>query len=834
MGDITTALRAAQSGLLVNQQALSFVSQNVANVNTDGYSRKLIQQESLVLSGQGAGVNIAEVRRVIDEGLLKSIRLETSDLASATSQETFWERMQEAFGAPGDNSSISHIIEEFKNAAELLAVNPDRVLEQSEMVRQAQRIAEKLNDMSSTIQDLRLQADQTIADSVDEINVLTGKIDQLNDDIIRFGTTGTDTSDLRDQRDASLDQLAELIDIRYFYRNDGDVVVFTSSGKTLVDTVPPTVSHTRTSTMTPTSTAAGGQIDGIYVGDRVEGNDITTDLRSGKLKGLVDIRDNVLPNLQAQLDELASELRDTVNQLHNQGAAFPGVQDLTGTRIFALPGDQTIKLTNSTEDVVFALFDDNGDQLVNIRLTDLLSGSKGLQTYGDGSDKLTGFSFSASAADDINLTDANPDTIVLNNGAFEDSSGTALAAGTKLIIGGTGDSGDGRVFTVASVSTTTTTNDTVTLVSGDNVSDFTSPTPATTTIKAQDITVTELAARLEDFLQLNGAASASVAVTDGKLTVAVNQSGVNLAIRDESGTSAGSTAANASVSFDANGDGVTDENVSGFSYFFGLNDLFVDGLVENVKDSKVLSSTYTTSAATLTFRDANTPASGSALGTVSVPAGSTLSEIASLINTNVTNVTASVVTEGSGVRLRIAHDNGSSLIVAQASGNTLLTDIGLKDADIRTASSLTVRSDIVAAPSLVTAGRVQFDSSKGAAGEYLLSPGDNTNADALASLLSGTNGFDTAGGLPNVNISFTEYASSILSRNATQADTNERSINTQKSLTDSLQFKSDSIRGVNLDEELSDLIVFEQAFAAAARVISTIQEMIDKLEQAVS
>jgi len=101
-------------------------------------------------------------------------------------------------------------------------------------------------------------------------------------------------------------------------------------------------------------------------------------------------------------------------------------------------------------------------------------------------------------------------------------------------------------------------------------------------------------------------------------------------------------------------------------------------------------------------------------------------------------------------------------------------------------------------------------------------------------MLSNSNSFAVSGGLPSLNVSFSEYASSIIARNSSLANTNDRQISSQRTLSESLQFKSDSIRGVNLDEELSDLIVFEQAFAAAARVISAIQEMIDKLEQAVS
>ncbi|MEK9673521.1 MAG: flagellar hook-associated protein FlgK [Rhodospirillaceae bacterium] len=780
MGDITQALRAAQSGLLANQAALNLVSQNVANVNTEGYSRKIIQQQSVVLAGQGAGVSIADFVRNVDKGLLKTIRIELAELRAESIQENFYARLQETFGAPGDNSSISHILEEFAEAAELLSVSPDRVLEQSEFIRQAQQIVEKFLDMSETIQDLRLQADSRITDIVAEINQLTTNIDQLNDDIIRFGSTGNDTTDLEDQRDEQVDRLSELIDIRFFSRSDGDIVIFTSSGQTLVDTIPPTLSHTSAATMTSTSTFANGQVDGIYVGARVAGNDITNSLRGGEIKGLVELRDDILPNLQSQLDELAAALRDQVNLVHNRGTAFPGRQEATGSRIFPLPSEQTITFANST-DSVLALVDTEGNQTISIRMSQLLTGSAFGQTYGDGTNDTTG------------------------------------------------------------------------------------------------ITITELAARLEDFFQLNGAPSATAAL-NSQSQLAINLSNTSLAFsfRDETGTSNGSAIGDAQISFDADGNAATqyasnEVTVSGFSNFFGLNDLFTDGLAENIKDSNVLSSNFVSSAAILSFRDADTPINaGTAqyLGHVVIPSGSTLQEIADLINnggidTNgsffpeaapvagtsfsaITNITASVVPDGSGFRLRLAHDDGKSFTVThsvsdntlatnrQITVRTLISELGLKDADVRVTSTLVVRPDIVTTPGLVSTGQLHWDANKGVAGEYLSRPGDNAIAEALASAIVNPTSFQASGGLPNLNVSFTEYAASIVSRNASLADTNKRTIETQQNLTDSLIFKSDSVRGVNLDEELADLIVFEQAFSAAARVIATIQEMIDRLEQAVS
>ncbi|MCH7550152.1 MAG: flagellar hook-associated protein FlgK [Proteobacteria bacterium] len=720
MGGLTQALRTAQSGLLVNQQTLNVVANNIANVNSEGYSRKIVNTETRVIGGVGAGVQIAEITRRVDEGLLKSIRLELAELNKFTVQDDFFARTQELFGAPGENTSLSHLLENFTSALEFLAVAPDKSLEQAEVVRRAQDVTFTLQNMSETIQELRLQADVAIADIVTEMNKIIASIDQLNDDIIANGSVGRDVTDLKDQRDQQIDRLSELVDIRFFFRGDGDVVVFTSGGRTLVDTLPPIITHSGASSVAATTTKDEGDFAGIFVG-KIEGrNDITNELRGGQLKGLVDLRDNILANMQSQLDEFAAEMRDAFNQIHNRGVSFPGAQSYDGTRIFIRSAEQTITF-NGTDDTTVALFDASGNQTAQTTI--------------------------------------------------------------RTLIGG-----------------------------------------ATTTID-------NLATQLQTFLRANGAANATVAIsTTNKLDIKLNTLAVNLSFRDETATTNGSTLEDAVIAFDANGDGATDETVNGFSNFFGFNDFFVDNLAENIFESNVLVSTFAASASTLTFRDSSGTLTGSPL---TVAAGTSLNDLATLITNSVTDVTATVVSDGSGVRLRIAHDKGSSMTVTQAGADTFLTDINLHSADVRVAETLTVRADIASTPGKLSTGVVLFDADRGAAGEYFMSVGENSVIDALAEAFSASNQFDTAGGLATVKTSFAEFAGRIVSENARLAETNESDINRQRSLTESLQLKSGSIRGVSLDEELSDLIIFEQAFSAAARVISVIQRMFDALERVI-
>ncbi|MCZ6604672.1 MAG: flagellar hook-associated protein FlgK, partial [Alphaproteobacteria bacterium] len=371
MSGLTQALRTAQSGLLVNQQTLNVVANNIANVNTEGYSRKIVNTESQVLAGIASGVQISEITRRIDEGLLKSIRIELGELNALIVQDNFFARMQDLFGSPENNSSLSHILDEFVASLESLTLSPDKSVEQAEVIRRAEDAILKFQDMSNTIQELRLQADVQIGEIVAQMNEIVANIDQLNDDIISNSSVNRDVSDLRDQRDQQLDLLAQFVDIRFFFRSDGDVVVFTSGGRTLVDTLPPTITHSAASSVSATTTQAEGDIAGIFVGKVQPNNDITNELRGGQLKGLVDLRDEILPNLQSQLDELAAEMRDTFNQIHNRGVSFPGAQDYAGTRIFVRPTEQTLTFAG-TSDTTVTLFDSDGNQTAHTTVRTLI------------------------------------------------------------------------------------------------------------------------------------------------------------------------------------------------------------------------------------------------------------------------------------------------------------------------------------------------------------------------------------------------------------------------------------------------------------------------------
>jgi flagellar hook-associated protein 1 FlgK len=622
-GDLTLALRAAQSGLLANQHALDGVAQNVANVNTPGYSRKIVSLETRSVAGVGAGVDMARFGRQVDEGLLRTLRTEMSTLGRVQVGVGFDARVQDLFGNLENNSSLSHQLGRLQAAFESLALDPHSGLNQQEVVRLAEQTAADFRHTTTTLQSMRQEADRRIAETADAITRLTAEIADLNSKIERNRLTGHEVGDLEDARDRALDALAGKIDIKTIRPDDGSVVVFAGSGQTLVDRTGAIVSHQSAAALTAGMSYAGGNIAGIFAGAGEGGTDITPTVQGGELAGLIALRDRTLPNLQAALDELAGGLRDTVNRIHNAGVAYPGLQQATGSRQFAAPDSQSIEFVGS----------------------------------------------------------ADSRLVVLD--------------------------GDGR-----QVATTTVR----TLIGG-----------ATTSVRG-------LETAIDQWLTAGGFGSAAID-GDGRMTVQLG-SGHYLAVRDEAATAtAGSATASATIAFDADGDAVADETVEGFSFFLGLNDFFAD---------------------------------------------------------------------------------------ASAAGN------------VGDAGSLAVRADLVADPGRIARGAVQWDASLGLGGAYALGIADDTVARTLAETFATGSSFDAAGGLAATRTTFDGYAAAIIQQASTIADSNAGRAATQQGLVESLQQKVDGNRGVNLDEELSDLMLYEQAYAAAARLIGVIKDMFDALDRAVA
>ncbi|HIJ38540.1 MAG TPA: flagellar hook-associated protein FlgK, partial [Rhodospirillaceae bacterium] len=270
---INLALESALSGLLTSQKALDVVSNNVANLNTPGYTRQQLVEESNTLSGTGAGVMSAGIKRTVAQGLVNSIQTANGTLNQLTTNDQFYTQIQNLFGTPKDASSISGQIQGLINDVQSLAATPNQP--PTTVVNDLSQVASSLQSMSTSVQSLRDQADQQIGDAVTAVNTALNNIAVLNNQIGTNGVAGVNTNDLQDKRDSQLKTLASYLTFVSFPRPDGTISIYTPQGTPLLDSSAKTVSHDATTAIEPRMTYDINSGTGSLQGVKVNGTDIS-------------------------------------------------------------------------------------------------------------------------------------------------------------------------------------------------------------------------------------------------------------------------------------------------------------------------------------------------------------------------------------------------------------------------------------------------------------------------------------------------------------------------------------------------------------------------------
>lgn len=341
------SLNNALSGLKANQQAISVLSHNISNANTEGYSRQVLEQSALYVNGVGSGVRIDDIVRKVDKYLQRAVQTQGSSVGRTNVVNSYFERINVILGAPGGTSTMDEYVTGFFNAAQTLSETPDRTSARSSMVSAATALTSSLSNTAFDLNDLRFEADREIRESVDNVNGLLKKLNNLNVALGNNSAMGNSIAGLLDERDMALRDLASYMDINTTFRQDGTVNVITGDGYALIDGNYRELRYVATQSASnfisdsPVSSLQIVQLDPVskaQVGAAVNlisggttGN-VTSKLTGGKIEGLRMMRDDVIPAMLAQMDQLAANLRDAVNTIHNDGSGFPAAQSLTGTR----------------------------------------------------------------------------------------------------------------------------------------------------------------------------------------------------------------------------------------------------------------------------------------------------------------------------------------------------------------------------------------------------------------------------------------------------------------------------------------------------------------------
>jgi flagellar hook-associated protein 1 FlgK len=318
-----SSISTALSGLQTAQSGMSIVSQNIANASTPGYTKKVLEVENAVAGDTSMGVRIAGVTREVDKFLQQQMRTEVANTSKLDVASVYMQRIESLFGAPEDELSIASAIDNLGAALQDLSTLTNSSSAASSVLTAAQNIADELNRLSNEVQEMRLNAEHEIADEVAEANQLMSQIAELNIMIGQRQDGSTSTADLEDQRDNALDALSEIFDINVVEQHSGTVSVFTNTGQLLVDTQAATLNFDERSAMGANALYENGGVGTITITN----GSTTIDLiaagafSAGSIAGYLEMRDEVLVEAQAQLDELAAELALVLSEEEIEGTA---------------------------------------------------------------------------------------------------------------------------------------------------------------------------------------------------------------------------------------------------------------------------------------------------------------------------------------------------------------------------------------------------------------------------------------------------------------------------------------------------------------------------------
>jgi len=304
------------SGLKAAQRAFDIIGNNVANAATDGYHRQRIELRPAYSSQVGAlllggGVDVVGVTRLID-GLLEQEILRQGSLLGQVSQEfATLQTVENAFGEFLEGSGLSEAIDNFFNALQDLSAHPTEIIWQNQIITAAKTMAGQFRTLGEFLTSLKNQIDLEATNSIEQLNILTNRIAELNDNIEKQEISGGQANNLRDQRDQCITELSELVGIETQARKHGVIDVYVAG----------------------TPVAIGASAIDLEAGLKEEGNlgisvaganNFNINVQGGRLGGLLSLRNELVSDIHDDLDDLATAMIQQINQYHVQGVGSTG------------------------------------------------------------------------------------------------------------------------------------------------------------------------------------------------------------------------------------------------------------------------------------------------------------------------------------------------------------------------------------------------------------------------------------------------------------------------------------------------------------------------------
>ena len=309
MPGLNTSLSIAVQTLQANQGALNVTTNNIANVNTPGYSRQIailneaptFQENNITFGG---GVTLEQFQSVRDQLLQLRIYEETQQQGNSETQFNSLSQIQSIFSDP--TQGVGGALSAFFNSLSQLSTNPTDANARQAVLTSANNLANSFHQAVSALNAIGTGLDQSVPQTVDQINRLTSQIATLNAQVAQIQGLGKDPGTVQDQRDELIRQLSGMVNISVTQTEHG-LTLTTANGVPLV---------VANQSYALQANANNSVLEHVY---SAQGQDITSQIQGGQLGGTLQVRDQVLPQIFSQLNNLASQFATTFNTQHAAG-----------------------------------------------------------------------------------------------------------------------------------------------------------------------------------------------------------------------------------------------------------------------------------------------------------------------------------------------------------------------------------------------------------------------------------------------------------------------------------------------------------------------------------
>ncbi len=339
MGGLFEGLELGKRALLAQQYSLTTAGHNMANVDTPGYTRQRVNLAATdpfvsTVGRIGSGVRVTNVLQARDLFLTGQYRQGNDQLNRWSARQRAMNEVETIFQEPSEEG-FGKSLDGFFAAWHTLSQNPESSAGRAAVREQASLVANAFHQTSARLSDLEKSLDSEIAGRVTTINQLAANLSEVNRAIARTELGGAQANDLRDRRNLMIDQLSQYTDVQVIEMNNGVARVFIGSMEL--------VEQASYNPLSAVTTGAGNQTQTTITW---QGSSIPVKFSSGELAGLMEARDELVPQYSARLDELAASFVQNVNSLHAQGYGLDGA---TGRNFFNPAGLTAIDIELSSD-----------------------------------------------------------------------------------------------------------------------------------------------------------------------------------------------------------------------------------------------------------------------------------------------------------------------------------------------------------------------------------------------------------------------------------------------------------------------------------------------------